>query len=356
MTKRDLFDDSTMTFGEHLEELRRHLILALLGLAVAVIFTLIFARPVLRVIQIPVQSALRNAWKRYDERNETEKSAETKMNPVYRTWKDLWSGGPKNTPATTGTPKPATVKGQLDVVALMRAMHEVNPQFPAPPKEGSKSIEVQIPSEALVGIGQRQESLADTALGMTTTLSPEEGFLIYMKVALISGFVLASPWVLYQLWLFVASGLYSNERNYVYTYLPLSLVLFLSGTVFCFVIVLPYVLDFLFDFNIYLDIMPQIRISEYLSFALILPVMFGISFELPLVMLILERINIVKVKDYQEKRRFAILIMSIIAMVLTPSDPMSMMLMLIPLCLLYEAGIWMCKLQGPKPVFDSATP
>ncbi|MFO1021779.1 MAG: twin-arginine translocase subunit TatC [Planctomycetales bacterium] len=354
MTKRDLFDDSTMTFGEHLEALRRHLILALMGLAIAIIFTLIFARPVLRVIQIPVQSALRNAWKRYDERNETEKSAETKMNPVYRTWRDLWAGSVKDFPI----PKPekkGTVTAALDVVALMRAMHELNPQSPAPPKEGSKVIDVQIPAESIAGAVPRKESLADTALGMTTTLSPEEGFLIYMKVALISGFVLASPWVFYQLWLFVAAGLYPTERNYVYTYLPLSLTLFFSGTLFCFVIVLPYVLDFLFDFNIYLEIMPQIRISEYLSFALILPVMFGISFELPLVMLILERISIVKVKDYQEKRRFAILIMSIIAMVLTPSDPMSMMLMLIPLCLLYEMGIWMCKLQGPRPAFDSAT-
>ena len=176
-------------------------------------------------------------------------------------------------------------------------------------------------------------------------LKVEEAFVTYIKISLVTGFVLASPWIFYQIWLFVAAGLYQHERKYIYIYLPMSLGLFLAGAVFCFYFVFPIVLDFLIGFNKWLGIAIQPRLSEYISFALMLPVMFGISFQLPLVMLFLDRIGIMTAKSYAENWRMAVLVIAIASMLLTPSDPSSMLLMMFPLVFLYYGGIQLCKFQ-----------
>jgi sec-independent protein translocase protein TatC len=111
---------------------------------------------------------------------------------------------------------------------------------------------------------------------------------------------------------------------------------------FCFLAVFPFVLNFLLQFNKSLQIQPQIRLSEWISFASILPIMFGISFQLPLVMLFLDRISIFNVDTYREQRRMAILVIAILSAILTPADPVSMLLMLIPMVFLYELGIRLC--------------
>ncbi len=183
------------------------------------------------------------------------------------------------------------------------------------------------------------------------TLNVQEAFLTYLKVALVSGFVMASPWVFYQVWLFVAAGLYPHEQKYVYVFLPVSLTLFIGGALFCFFLVFPFVLNFLLGFNAMIDVHPQIRLSEWISFAIMLPMMFGISFQLPLVMLFLERISIFEAAGYREKRRMAVLVIAILSMLLTPADPMSMVLMMVPLLILYELGIVMCRFSAAKSPF-----
>ena len=132
------------------------------------------------------------------------------------------------------------------------------------------------------------------------TYKVEEAFMTYIKVSIVAGLVITSPWVFYQIWLFVAAGLHPHERKYVYIYLPLSIGLFLTGAVFCFYFVFPIVLDFLIGFNKWIGVELQPRLSEYISLVLMLPVMFGISFQLPMVMLFLERIGIMSVKGYRE--------------------------------------------------------
>ncbi|MFP6763367.1 MAG: twin-arginine translocase subunit TatC, partial [Planctomycetaceae bacterium] len=179
------------------------------------------------------------------------------------------------------------------------------------------------------------------------TLNVQEAFLTYLKVAFIAGLIMASPWVMYQIWQFVAAGLYPHERRYIYIYLPLSTILFLVGVVFCFFAVFPFVLNFLLGFNSLLDVQPQIRLSEWISFAVTLPLMFGLSFQLPLVMLFLERISVFDTAGYREKRKLAILVIAFLSMMLTPADPMSMLLMMFPLTLLYEFGI-ILTLTGKK--------
>lgn len=190
------------------------------------------------------------------------------------------------------------------------------------------------------------------------SLSAEEPFMIWMKAALITGLVVASPYVLYQIWVFVAAGLYPHEKGYIYIYLPLSLLLFFGGASLAFAFVFQPVLSFLFTFNKGMNAEFEPRIGEWLSFVLILPLGFGISFQLPLVMLFLNRLGLVSLELYIKQWRIAILTIFIVAMVLTPADPISMLLMAAPLCLLYLLGILMCKFmpRGRSPFAEAYEP
>lgn len=175
------------------------------------------------------------------------------------------------------------------------------------------------------------------------TLNAQEAFLVWFKAAMLTGFMIASPWIFWQIWMFVAAGLYPHEKGYVYTFLPFSMGLFAAGAALAFFAVFPLVLDFLFLYNRQLDIVPNLRLSEWMSLALIMPIGFGISFQLPLVMLLLERIGIFSVDSYTSSWRVAILVICVISMFLTPADPWSMMLMAVPLIFLFFGGVGLCK-------------
>jgi sec-independent protein translocase protein TatC len=173
----------------------------------------------------------------------------------------------------------------------------------------------------------------------------EDAFVVWMKAAFVLGAIVASPFVFYFVWQFVAAGLYPHERKYVQVFLPFSLGLFLAGAALAFFVVFRFVLAFLLAFYDWMGLDPDLRISDWLTFVLIMPIGFGISFQLPLVMLFLERIGIFTVGTYTASWRISVLVICVIAMVLTPSDPYSMMLMAAPLILLYFLGIWLCKLM-----------
>ena len=179
--------------------------------------------------------------------------------------------------------------------------------------------------------------------------------MIWMKAAFMTGLVISSPWIFYQLWLFVAAGLYPHEKNYVYWYLPISLLLFMAGAALAFAFVFEQVLEFLFYFNRLMEIDPDPRIGEWLGFVLLMPLAFGLSFQLPLVMLFLNRIGLVDVTTYTNHWRVAMLIIAVAAMIITPGgDPYSMLLMMTPLILLYFLGIAMCRWmpKGRNPFFE----
>jgi sec-independent protein translocase protein TatC len=189
-------------------------------------------------------------------------------------------------------------------------------------------------------------------------LNAQEAFMIWMKAAIVTGLVLASPYLFFQIWNFVAAGLYPHEKNYVYLYLPISIGLFLGGASLAFAFVFDPVLRFLFTFNKGMNADFDPRVGEWLSFVLILPLGFGISFQLPLVMLFLNRIGVASLDFYIQQWRIAILIICVISMVLTPADPISMLLMAVPLCFLYLLGIVMCKYMptGKSPFAEAYEP
>ena len=171
----------------------------------------------------------------------------------------------------------------------------------------------------------------------------QETFMIYLKAALVAGTILSSPWIFWQIWSFIAAGLYPNEKRYVHIFLPFSLGLFLGGNLLAFFFVFEPVLQYLFSFNEWMGIAPDPRISEWLGFFLFLPIGFGISFQLPLVMLFLNRIGVCEVSVYSNYWRVAVLVIFFLSMILTPADPTSMVLMAIPLSALYLGGIILCR-------------
>jgi sec-independent protein translocase protein TatC len=333
MSKKDLFDDTTMTFGEHLEALRFHLWKAIVGLVIGTVAAFFFSERVIIAIQRPVTAAMVQAF------NKTPDAVDKSL---LESFKDWWASlSSKSAVPSEGAKKvdPAMVI-PLDAREIAVRLHDLSPEsYPLPPKDAKPAI-ISLSLEN-TEFGKLIERMRGESL-LPRTDGPDEAFMIYMKVSMIVGVIISSPWILYQLWLFIGAGLYSHERKYVYTYFPMSVGLFFGGASLCFFIVLPIVLRFLFGFNDWLQLRPEMKMQTWITFALMVSVMFGVSFQLPLVMLFLERISLVSIKLYREKRRHAILIIAFLSMILTPSDPVSMMLMMLPLCVLYELGIFLC--------------
>jgi len=164
------------------------------------------------------------------------------------------------------------------------------------------------------------------------------------------GAVLASPWVFLQIWTFVAAGLYPREKRYVHVFLPFSVALFLAGMATAFFFVFQPVLNFLLGFNSMLGINPEPRINEWMGFVLLVPLAFGIGFQLPLAMLFMERIGIFTAEAYLSYWRVAILAIFVLAMLILPTgDPYSLLIMAGAMTLLYFVGILLCRFMPRRP-------
>ncbi|MGB7160489.1 MAG: twin-arginine translocase subunit TatC [Tepidisphaeraceae bacterium] len=314
-------DDYRMTVGEHLEELRRRMILSLIGFIIALCLCFWFAGDVVTYFCQPLKTALMK--------------------------------------------------------------HDINPQL--------------------------------------ITDEVAEGFMVVIQISLVSAAAIASPWILYQLWQFVAAGLYPNERKYVTKFLPLSIALLISGMLFVYFFILPWTLDFDIGFTssikldfdekpaavisttgpaarrahvvlpefdgippdpvpneVWIDrserrmkiwfdgrdrvisftsnqlLAPEYKLSKYIDLVIAMLLAFGLCFQLPLVVLALERIGILEVKQLKEGRRYVYFGMAILAAMITPGgDLISMLGLTGPLILLYELGIWLCVFGRRK--LDQAT-
>ena len=230
-----------------------------------------------------------------------------------------------------------------------------------------------------------------------------EGFMTYLQISIICGLIIAGPWIIYQLWLFVAAGLYPNERKTVTKYIPLSIGLMLSGVLFVYFLVLPLTVDFFLTFTSSIPIPggsgnivdvkippvftvvdgdpakppvgamwynqrqqrlklrvpdgirvitygpenllnPQITLDDYIGFVLTFMLVFAVAFQLPLVLLALVRIGIIEIDFLKKQRKIVWFVMTIVAAVIAPGDVVtSMVALLVPLILLYEFGIWLAQ-------------
>jgi sec-independent protein translocase protein TatC len=249
--KRDL-PSSIMSLGDHLEELRYRLILAIAGLAVALIISLFFGKPVITFLEKPYIDAM------------------------------------------------------------------------------GKDARMQV-------------------------LGPADGFVSYMNICLVAGIIIASPWIFYQLWMFISAGLYKNEKRYVYMVVPFSSVLFIAGSLFFIFFVAPVTLQVLVAFNKdFLGVDSNFTFQKYISLITLMMLAFGISFQTPLVIFFLNKFGLVSVQALRKSRRYAILVIFFVAAAVTPgSDMFSLFSLAIPLYLLYEFGILLSYFASRKKMKQS---
>jgi len=335
---KDLFAEEqsmvSMSFGDHIEDLRYRLILALAGLFAGLIITFVPIPLMGESIGMYVFGAM-------------ERPAKLTLDQFYL---DQASRESKKAATTNKLSPPVTTLFSAKEVfeQLAKYAPKLAPMLPDPNSTEVKEQRITLTLTPMA---------ADEILKNETTnfrnplisLAPLETITIYFMICMVSGLVLTSPWVFYQIWAFIAAGLYRHERHYVKKFLPFSLGLFLSGVFLCFFGVLPYTLQFLLQFNVWLGIEPTMRITDWMSFATILPLVFGVSFQTPLVMLFLERIGILTAEDFRAKRKIAIVVIVAAAAILTPGpDMFSQVMLAVPMVLLYELGLIMIVSGKPK--------
>jgi sec-independent protein translocase protein TatC len=237
----------TMSLGDHLEELRIRLILALVGLVIALIVCLFFGKPIVAFIEMPYVEAL--------------------------------------------------------------------------------------------GTEARLQSIA-----------PADGFASYMEIAMVASAVIASPWIFYQLWLFIAAGLYPHEKRYVYMAAPFSAALFITGALFFIFIIAPLTLRFLVMFNkSVLGVTSNFTFKNYVSFVATMMLVFGLAFQTPIAIFFLNKTGLVSVQALCKARKYVFLAIVIIAAAATPgSDIVSLFALTIPMYLLFELGILLSYFANRK--------
>ncbi|MHB1844836.1 MAG: twin-arginine translocase subunit TatC [Deltaproteobacteria bacterium] len=179
-----------------------------------------------------------------------------------------------------------------------------------------------------------------------------EKFTVYLKVGLYGGIFAASPAILFQAWKFIAPALYRKEKRFVVPFVATGSLFFVAGAVFCYYIVLPAALQYLIGVGSGDDaswVEPFLSMNDQLTFVLALELAFGLIFEMPLIITALAMLGVVTAKQLADKRRYAILGNTIAAAIITPTgDPLNLAIMAVPMCLMYEVGIWGARIFGKK--------
>ena len=178
-------------------------------------------------------------------------------------------------------------------------------------------------------------------------------FMVPMKVTALMAFLLALPYVLYQAWAFIAPGLYEHEKKFAVPLIFASTVLFLLGVAFCYYFVFGTVFRFINDFAPK-SITPAPDIEAYFSFVITMFIAFGVTFEIPIAVIILVRSGVVSVDKLVEARPYVIVGAFVVAAVVTPPDVLSQFMLALPMCLLYEAGLFVSRFVGARE--KAATP
>jgi len=173
-------------------------------------------------------------------------------------------------------------------------------------------------------------------------------FMVPVKVTALLAFMIALPWVLYQAWAFVAPGLYENERRFALPLVVASTVLFFLGVGFCYFFVFGKVFAFIHDFAPK-SITPAPDIEAYFSFVITMFLAFGITFEIPIVVVVLVRMGLVSLEKLREARPYVVVGAFVVAAIVTPPDVLSQFMLAVPMCILYEAGLFLARFINVRP-------
>ncbi len=303
--------DSTMSLGDHLEELRTRLILAITGLLIGTGISLAFGTQIIKFIERPYNKVYREREAKLQEK-EREKAI-TLVEDLLTDIRQRLAADP-NTPEIE--PKTEAFVSRFCTETFMALFSDPN------------YSEIQ-PSGVQRDVGPP-----------LLILSPAAGIISYIKIALITGLLISSPWVFYQIWMFVAAGLYAHEKKYVHTAVPFSAALFVTGALFFIFVVAPLTLKFLVKFNEgVLGARSNFTFADYISFVTMLMLVFGIAFQTPIAIFFLNRTGLVSIQALRKSRKFVLLGIFVAAAMATPPDVISQVTLGIPIYILFELGI-----------------
>jgi len=283
-TNDDPIETSRMSLGEHLDELRKRLLRATVGLVVAFVACWTFHEAIAEIVLEPLERTV--GWLNEDLR-------------------ELYEGRLADDPTIAQAVYFREVDGEwvlLDPIPL--------------------------------------QPRADAA---------SSGFFFYLKICFYFALFIAGPYVLWELWQFIAAGLYKREKRVIHTAFPFSALLFFTGVLFGYFMMLPYGYYFLFGYGLE-QTRPDPKLEEYLSFVITLTLALGIIFQLPLLMMVLSRVGLVDPKNYSKHRGMFWIGSLVVAAILTPPDPFTQMMMAIPMAILYEVGLVMARMAHRKAI------
>ncbi len=170
-------------------------------------------------------------------------------------------------------------------------------------------------------------------------LKPAGNLLAMMNISLWGAFILALPYVAWEVWRFVIPGLFQHERRLMPILLAVTVLCFSAGACMAYFIIIPYALHFFLTFGADMAV-PQIEIKEYISFVLRMILVFGVIFELPVISFILARLGLITPKLLRKIRAYAIFVIALLSALITPQDPLTMVMAMVPLIILYEVSIF----------------
>ena len=311
--------NSTMSLGDHLEELRFRLVRALVGLGVGLIIGLILGRAIISFMKGPYDDA--TAKFLFSAELEFQSGLDNGVisEGLQRAFKD--NGVSLSTDVTISS-KSVIWRGKKWLITGNKDRYWVREE------RGKLRIYEEVPLQII---------------------AVAAGFVSYVKIALISGLILSSPWVFYHLWMFIAAGLYPSEKRYVRLAAPFSAALFISGAFFFIIVVAPLTLKFLVGFNErILDVRSRFTFQHYISFVSHLMLVFGIAFQTPVAIFFLNRTGLVSIQALRRSRKYVLLLIVVVAAMATPPDVVSQVTLAVPLYLLFELGILISHLANRR--------
>jgi sec-independent protein translocase protein TatC len=180
-----------------------------------------------------------------------------------------------------------------------------------------------------------------------------EAFVTYFKVSLVAALFLAAPVILYEVWMFVAPGLYEKEKKYIAPFIIFGSFFFLGGALFCYYVTMPVVYHFFVSYAGAM-IIPMPSLKEYMSLTLKMLIIFGLIFQMPLVAYYLAKAGIINYRGLAKKRRYAILAIAVLSAIITPPEVSSQLLMAVPMYGLFELSVVIARVFGKKESVDGA--
>ena len=338
--------DMEKPFLEHLEDLRIMITRVVLTLVIAMVACFAFQKKVMDVLREPVENvwAVKSAEKLPDDFKvaDWERAKELERAAL------ALSDEERNAFLKQVTEEE---KFNVECVRLVRAAKklEADQQTAFLQEAASFNEDLRKRVDALLAKGADPESAGGREINDLSTLQPTEGFMLSMKLAFFSGIVVSFPLVLLYILQFVLPGLHDNERKTLWPAMAIGFGLFLAGVCFAYFVVLPRALVFFASWDESLGIASDWRIGWYISFATQFTLLFGLSFELPVVVMVFVKLGLLTYEMMNRTRSYAVLAIVVIAAIITPtSDIFTLSLMAGPMYLLYETCIWLAYFDEKK--------